>query len=64
MVVSTEKPSRSSFASSWPGDTRILTGRRCTIFVKLPVALLGWMAPNAAPEAGGTLSTTPSRSMS
>jgi hypothetical protein len=30
---------------------------RCTILVKLPVALLGSISANAAPDAGATLST-------
>src|SRR6476469_707523 len=54
MVVSTDRPTRSSLAKGWPGVTTILTGNRCTILVKLPVALLGAMGAKAAPEAGGT----------
>src|SRR6202041_1638412 len=40
MVVSTDIPTRSSLAKGCPGVTTILTGSRCTILVKLPVALL------------------------
>ena len=41
IVVSTEKPTRSSRASGWFGASTIFTGRRWTILVKLPVALFG-----------------------
>ncbi len=63
IVVSTEKPTRKSFASGWFGSTVILTGKRCTIFVKLPVALLGWIGAKEAPVAGAMLSTVPWRSI-
>ena len=38
------------------------TGTRCTILVKLPVALSGGSSENTEPEAGATLSTVPSMS--
>ena len=40
------------------------TGTRCTILVKLPVALSGGSSENTEPEAGATLSTVPSMSWS
>ena len=36
------------------------TGTRCTILVKLPVALSGGSSENTEPEAGATLATVPS----
>ena len=36
------------------------TGTRCTILVKLPVALSGGSSENTEPEAGATLTTVPS----
>ena len=61
IVVSTGKPTRNSLASGWLGLTRILTGRRCTILVKLPVALLEgiwarrswWLAAPNSPRHSG-----------
>ena len=40
------------------------TGTRCTILVKLPVALSGGSSENTEPEAGATLATVPSMSCS
>ena len=40
------------------------TGTRCTILVKLPVALSGGSSENTEPEAGATLATVPSISWS
>src|ERR1700728_4523018 len=48
-------PSRATSRGTW-----MRTGRRCTILVKLPVALSGGSSENTAPEAGEKLSTTPS----
>ena len=36
------------------------TGTRCTILVKLPVALSGGSSENTEPDAGAKLSTVPS----
>ena len=47
-----EKPTRSSWASGWFGNSTTLTGRRCTILVKFPVALLDAMPAKVAESFG------------
>ena len=46
--------------SATSAGTRMRTGRRCTILVKLPVALSGGSSENTEPEAGAKLATRPS----
>jgi hypothetical protein len=45
-------PGRSWCSGSWPGSSTIFTGTRCTILVKLPVALSGGSRANSRPLAG------------
>ncbi len=53
-------PARSRFCLRDIGfGTRMRTGTRCTILVKLPVALSGGSSVNTEPAAGDMLSTTP-----
>ncbi len=52
-VALTESPGRSRSAA-WPESRTIFTGTRCTIFVKLPVALSGGSKANCEPLAGDT----------
>ena len=54
-------PARSRAASSWSGSIAILTGRRCTTLVKLPVALSALSTLNSEPVAGAISSTRPVR---
>jgi len=58
MVASTESPTRSSRAVGWFGARTIFIGRRCTILVKLPVALSGCSVANVVPDAAGTSTTS------
>src|SRR6185437_8227963 len=58
MVGSTDMPERSRPASASSSNT-IFTGMRCTILVKLPVALSGGSSANSRPLAGDRLSTWP-----
>ena len=58
-LTTTDMPGRST-ARRPPAGTRMRTGTRCTILVKLPVALSGGSSENTEPEAGATLSTVPS----
>ena len=57
-LTTTDMPGRSSscVAQRRPAP-RMRTGRRCTILVKLPVALSGGSSENTEPEAGATLAT-------
>ena len=56
----TDMPGRSSGLLGDAAGTRMRTGRRCTILVKLPVALSGGSSENTEPEAGAKLATRPS----
>ena len=58
--TTTDMPGRSSPRSATSAGTRTRTASRCTILVKLPVALSGGSSENTEPEAGATLCTTPS----
>src|ERR1700694_1737461 len=53
-------PGRNTRSPVTPSGTRMRTGRRCTILVKLPVALSAGSSENTEPEAGATLATVPS----
>ena len=55
----TDRPGRNSRASGPSRGKAIRTGTRCTILVKLPVALSGGSRLNWAPLAGAKLSTVP-----
>ena len=57
-VGSTDMPGRSRPVRLWSSST-IFTGTRCTILVKLPVALSGGSSANSRPLAGARLSTWP-----
>ena len=59
IVGSTDMPGRSRPISGSFGSMVILTGTRCTILVKLPVALSGGSSANSWPLAGAMLFTTP-----
>ena len=48
----TDSPGRNRPTVAWPGSSTIFTGTRCTIFVKLPVALSGGNSANCDPLAG------------
>ena len=56
-VAVTDMPGRSSPRSGSFGSIAIFTGMRCTILVKLPVALSGGSSANSWPLAGAMLST-------
>src|SRR5262249_18349046 len=58
-LTTTDIPGRSSRCVVTSAGTSIRTGRRCTILVKLPVALSGGSSENTAPEAGDRLATVP-----
>src|SRR5207248_10837113 len=58
-VIVTDSPGRNSPAIAASAGTAIRTGTRCTILVKLPVALTGGSRLNWAPLAGAKLSTRP-----
>ncbi len=55
----TDKPGRSRPSSDASPSSRIRTGTRCTILVKLPVAFSGGSTLNCAPVAGARLATWP-----
>ena len=57
-VGSADMPGRSRPFRLWSSST-IFTGTRCTILVKLPVALSGGSSANSRPLAGDRLSTWP-----
>src|SRR4029077_4251306 len=61
ILGSTERPG--TISCSYPRmlarSKRILTGTRCTIFVKFPVALSGGSRANTAPVPDWKLSTLP-----
>ncbi|MEH2561921.1 hypothetical protein V1289_001548 [Bradyrhizobium sp. AZCC 2289] len=57
-VGTADMPGRSRPFRLWPSST-IFTGTRCTILVKLPVALSGGSSANSRPLAGDRLSTWP-----
>ena len=57
-TASTDMPARSGGAAGVASST-ILTGRRCAILVKLPVALLGATGDRLRPVAGAMLCTVP-----
>ena len=63
-LTTTDMPGRSSPSRATSAGTRMRTGRRCTILVKLPVALSGGSSENTAPDAGEKLSTVPSMACS
>ena len=52
-------PARNRFCLATSFGTRMRTGSRCTIFVKLPVALSGGSSVNTEPAPAEMLSTTP-----
>ena len=56
-LTTTDMPGRSTPCSATAGGTAMRTGTRCTILVKLPVALSGGSSENTEPEAGATLTT-------
>ena len=58
-VGTTETPSGMAMSGGMPLSITILTGTRCTIFTKLPVAFSGGKAVNFEPEPRWTLSTWP-----
>ena len=58
-VGTTEMPSGSGRSGSRPLSMTILTGTRCTILTKLPVAFSGGKAVNFEPEPSWMLSTWP-----
>ena len=58
-LTTTDMPGRSTPCSATSAGTRMRTGRRCTILVKLPVALSGGSSANSRPLAGDRLSTWP-----
>src|SRR6185437_285607 len=51
-LTTTDIPGRSTRCIATDGGTCTRTGRRCTILVKLPVALSGGSSENTEPEAG------------
>src|SRR5262249_43941124 len=55
-MASTDMPGRRRPASGLSSST-ILTGTRCTILTKLPVALSAGSSENSSPLAGDKLST-------
>src|SRR6185312_17515503 len=57
-VGTVDMPGRSRPLRRWSSST-IFTGTRCTILVKLPVALSGGSSANSRPLAGDRLSTWP-----
>ena len=57
-VGTADMPGRSRPFRRWSSST-IFTGTRCTILVKLPVALSGGSSANSSPLAGDRLSTWP-----
>src|ERR1700722_18326287 len=59
--ASTDIPGRRVPTGVCPGSRTIFTGTRCTILVKLPVALSGGSRLNSRPLAGAKLSTQPRR---
>src|SRR5262249_52471172 len=58
-LTTTDMPGRSIPRSATSPGTEMRTGSRCTILVKLPVALSGGSSENTEPEAGATLTTLP-----
>src|SRR5690606_37194303 len=59
-ITSVERPGSSLPARAPGSGMRILTGTRCTILVKFPVAFSGGNRANLAPVAGARLSMIPS----
>ena len=59
VVLVRDMPARSRFCFATSFGTRMRTGSRCTILVKLPVALSGGSSVNTEPAAGEMLSTVP-----
>ena len=59
-TASTDMPARSA-APAGVASSTILTGRRCAILVKLPVALLGATGDRLRPVAGAMLTVPRSR---
>src|SRR3984893_12836233 len=55
-VAYTDMPARSRFCLATSFGTRMRTGSRCTILVKVPVALYGGSRVNTEPAAGELLS--------
>src|SRR6266852_77451 len=53
-VAITDRPGRNRVTIACPPSSTIFTGKRCTIFVKLPVALSGGNNANCEPLAGDT----------
>src|SRR5262245_51757808 len=60
MLATTDRPGRNTASRATSAGTAILTATRCTILVKLPVALSGGSNENTEPEAGAKLTTVPS----
>ena len=52
-------PARSRFCRATSFGTRTRTGSRCTILVKLPVALSGGSSVNTEPAAGSVFTLLP-----
>src|SRR5262245_6195656 len=63
-LTTTDMPGRSRRCVVTSAGTSMRTGSRCTILVKLPVALSGGSSENTAPEAGDRLATLPSMTCS
>src|SRR5262249_20084553 len=61
--ATTERPGRNVASSATLPSSRIRTGTRWTILVKLPVAFSGGITLNWAPVAGARLATTPDKVM-
>ncbi len=59
-LTTTDMPGLSRDCSATAAGTRMRTGKRCTILVKLPVALSGGSNEKTEPDAGATLATRPS----
>ena len=55
----TDRPGRSRPSVAASPSSRMRTGTRCTILVKLPVAFSGRQTLNTAPVAGARLATWP-----
>ncbi len=62
-VATTDRPGRSTCALIVSASKPMRTVTRCTILVKLPVALSGGSSENCAPEAGAIERTVPSSAL-
>ncbi len=63
-LTTTDMPGRSRFCVATSAGISTRTGMRCTILVKLPVALSGGSSENTAPDAGDSDATRPSMACS